>query len=109
MRCYRMNPQGEDPQRLLGDEAQWTEPWGASEHNTHCEKCDGTGRAQYRCWSCLLTQADRSCPACGGKVGWEDVCPVCRGSGKVDGEPRHGVSVFPRREALYRYMLRTEA
>jgi hypothetical protein len=42
-------------------------------------------------------------------VSWEDDCPVCRGSGKVDGKPRHGVSVFPTLEGLYRYMLANDA
>jgi hypothetical protein len=37
-------------------------------------------------------------------VHWEAECPVCRGSGKVDGKPRRGVSVFPRLEGLYHYM-----
>ena len=34
---------------------------------------------------------------------------MCRGSGKVDGKPRHGVSVFPTPEGLYHYMLTNEA
>jgi hypothetical protein len=42
-------------------------------------------------------------------VRWEAECPVCRGSGTVDGSPRHGVSVFPRLEGLYRYMLVKDA
>jgi hypothetical protein len=100
-----MNAARDDPQRLLQPEAQWTEPWGASEDGTHCDKCDGAGHVQHSCWSCLLTRPERSCPVCGGRVRWEDLCPVCRGRGRVDGDPRHGVSVFPTREALYRYML----
>ena len=40
---------------------------------------------------------------------WEDECPVCRGTGQVDGERRHGVSVFPTIEGLYRYMLASDA
>jgi hypothetical protein len=109
VRWYRMNPARDDPQRLLQSEAQWTQPWGASEDGTHCDKCDGAGRVEHCCWSCRLTRVEPSCPVCGGKVRWEDVCPVCRGSGQVDGDPRHGVSVFPKREALYRYMLDTGA
>jgi hypothetical protein len=42
-------------------------------------------------------------------VRWEDVCPVCRGGGRIDGEPRHGVSAFPTIEGLYHYMLDTHA
>jgi len=34
---------------------------------------------------------------------------VCRGSGRVDGKLRHGVSVFPTVEGLYRYMRATGA
>jgi hypothetical protein len=40
---------------------------------------------------------------------WSDTCPVCRGSGVVDGEPRRGVSVYPRLEGLYHYMLANDA
>ncbi len=42
-------------------------------------------------------------------VRWEDACPVCRGSGVIDGDPRHGVSVFPTVEGLYHYMLAKDA
>jgi hypothetical protein len=31
------------------------------------------------------------------------------GTGRVDGSPRHGVSVYPTVEGLYRYMLASEA
>jgi hypothetical protein len=109
MRCYRMNPRDEDPQRLLSAEGQWTEPWGASEDSTRCDKCEGRGRTEHRCWSCVLTGAQTSCPVCAGRVRWEDVCPVCRGSGEIDGDPRHGVSVFPKLEGLYHYMLARDA
>lgn len=30
---------------------------------------------------------------------------MCRGGGRVDGKPRHGVSVFPKLEGLYHYMV----
>jgi hypothetical protein len=105
MRCLRMNPSSDDPERLLADEGQWTEPWGDSRDGARCDKCGGEGRAPHTCWSCDLTGADSGCPACGGAVHWEDDCPVCRGTGKVDGKPRHGVSVYPRLEGLYHYML----
>ncbi len=36
---------------------------------------------------------------------WRAACPVCRGTGEIDGKPRRGVSVFPTVEGLYRYML----
>lgn len=103
-----MNPASEDPSVLLGDEGQWTEPWGSSEDGASCDKCNGTGRTRHQCWSCVLTRARQDCPACSGAVRWEDGSPVCRGCGRVDGEPRHGVSVFPTLE-LYRYMLATGA
>jgi DnaJ-class molecular chaperone len=100
-----MNPSGEDPSRLLSEEGQWTEPWGSSENGVSCDKCEGAGRTRYECWSCVLTGARKDCPVCSGAVRWPDGCPVCRGSGHVDGKSRHGVSVFPTIEALYHYML----
>lgn len=105
MRCFRMNPAGDDPSRLLREEGQWTEPWGSSEDGSPCDKCNGTGATRFECWSCLLTGARQSCPVCSGRVRWTDRCPVCRGSRRVDGKPRHGVSVFPAAEGLYHYML----
>jgi RecJ-like exonuclease len=105
MRCFRMNPASEDPQRLLAEEAHWTEPWGDSRDGAPCDKCDGKRTAPHTCWACELTGADPECPACGGAVRWEAECPVCRGTGRVDGKPRHGVSVFGKLEGLYHYML----
>jgi hypothetical protein len=104
-----MNSPQEQPEKLLTEDGRWTEPWGASEDDTHCDKCEGAGDVEHTCWSCALTGADDRCPVCGGRVHWEDRCPVCRGTGQTDGEPRHGVSVFPTLEGLYHYMLGTEA
>jgi hypothetical protein len=104
-----MNSSSEDPGRLLTETGQWTEPWGASEDEERCDKCGGGGRANYECWSCLLTGADESCPVCHGAVRFPGECPVCRGSGKIDGERRNGVSVFPTLEGLYHYMLHKDA
>lgn len=104
-----MNPTSDDPTCLLSDQGQWTEPWGSSENGESCEKCGGSGRSRHECWSCLLTGARPECPVCSGAVRWEDECPVCRGTGQVDGERRHGVSVFPTIEGLYRYMLASDA
>ena len=42
-------------------------------------------------------------------VRWDAVCPVCRGSEEIDGDPRHGVSVFPTLEGLYHYMITHDA
>lgn len=109
MRCYRMQPADQDPQRQLTEDGQWTAPWGGSEDGERCDKCRGRGRTAYECWSCLLTGTDRSCQACRGRVRFEDKCPVCRGSGEVEGKPRRGVSVFPKAEGLYHYLLTREA
>jgi hypothetical protein len=100
-----MNRSGDDPAELLHEENQHTEPWGGSEHGSPCDKCGEQGSTGHRCWSCLLTSPSSACPACAGKVRWHDLCPVCRGTGVVDGKPRHGVSTFPRLEGLYHYML----
>jgi hypothetical protein len=94
---------------MLSTENQWTHPWGGSEHGTPCEKCRRSGTTEHRCWSCLLTNATPACPACAGRVRWSDTCPVCRGSGVVDGERRRGVSVYPRLEGLYHYMFANDA
>lgn len=104
-----MQSASEDPQLLLQDEKQWCEPWGGSEDGTRCDKCRGQGRVHCECWSCLLTGTNHGCPACHGRVRWEGDCPVCRGTGAVDGKPRRGVSVFPTVEGLYHYLLTTEA
>lgn len=104
-----MHPAGEDPRALLDEGSQWTEPWGDSEHGTPCEKCGQTGIAEHNCWSCLLTEAAPQCPVCAGRVCWPDTCPVCRGNGVVDGSRRRGVSVYPRIEGLYHYMLANDA
>lgn len=100
-----MNPTSEEPSALLTEEGQWTEPWGSSDDGALCDKCEGRGKTLHECWSCKLAGARRSCPVCRGTVRWEAECPVCRGDGRVDGRPRHGVSVFPRLEGLYHYMV----
>jgi DnaJ-class molecular chaperone len=99
-----MNPSSEDPSAILTEEGQWTEPWGSSDDGSPCDKCGGAGRAAHECWSCKLDGASDSCPVCQGRVNWEAECPVCRGTGEVDGKPRRGVSVFPRLQGLYHYM-----
>jgi hypothetical protein len=104
VRWFRMNTASEDPRELLTEANQWTEPWGSSDDGAPCDKCGGRGRTTHECWSCKLAGARRSCPVCHGTVRWEAECPVCRGDGRVDGRPRHGVSVFPRLEGLYHYM-----
>lgn len=100
-----MNPSSADPLDLLQEDSQWTAPWGGSDDGAECDKCQGQGATTHECWSCRLTGADRSCPVCDGVVEWDGECPVCRGSGKIDGKPRHGVSVFPTLPGLYHYMI----
>ena len=104
-----MHPGSEDPRALLQEDGQWTAPWGDSKDGAPCEKCGQTGATEHYCWSCLLTEAAPQCPACRGRVRWSDTCPVCRGSGVVDGDRRRGVSVYPRLEGLYHYMLANDA
>jgi hypothetical protein len=110
VRYYRLYGADDDPGGLLRAEQQRSRPWGGSGQG-HCEKCDGRGRVRYRCRSCLESGARAECPACGGKVEFEDVCPTCRGDGVVDDEDvnRVGVSVFPAEEGLYRYLVECDA
>lgn len=105
MRYYLLIPAAEDPQQLLDPDVQLTAAWEGSDEGSRCDKCRGSGRTGYECWSCVLTGTDASCPACHGRVRWEDKCPVCRGTGKTDAKPRQGVSAFPKAEALYRHLL----
>ena len=103
-----MDPASQDPSRHLTEDGRWTEPWGGSDDGRPCDKCRGRSQTGYTCWSCVLTGARSNCPVCQGKVRWPDRCPVCRGTGEVDGRPRHGVSVFPAVEGLYHYILRKD-
>lgn len=109
MRCYRRQSPDEDPQALLDEDRQWCAPWGGSEDGAMCDKCQGSGRKGFECWSCLLTGRNPSCPVCRGQVRFEGKCPVCRGTGEIDAKPRRGVSAFPTAEGLYHYLLATEA
>ena len=59
---------------------------------------------QYACRSCLEGGVDPACPACRGRVRFEDICPTCDGSGEIDRTARRGVSVFPTLPGLYRYL-----
>ena len=104
-----MQSAADDPEQLLDEERQWCAPWGGCEDVARCDKCQGTGRTGFECWSCLLTGTNPECPACHGRVRYESECPVCRGTGEVQGRPRRGVSAFPTAEGLYHYLLATEA
>ena len=109
MRCYHLGSASEDPRALLDEERHSTAPWRGAEDGERCDKCRGRGRTNFECWSCLLTGTTGSCPSCHGRVRYESKCPVCRGTGEVDGGPRRGLTVFPTAEALYHYLLATEA
>ena len=93
-----------DPQELLVPENQFSSPWGGPDHGP-CDKCGGRGRCRFRCRSCLEEGARGSCPACGGRVEFEDRCPTCEGSGEITRTKRRGISVFPSRAGLYRYLV----
>lgn len=109
IRGFRVQRANEREADLLSARHQWTDPWGGAESGERCDKCAGEGVARHECWSCLLTAPEPSCPACAGALRWQARCPVCRGGGLIDGAPRRGVSVFPKVEGLYRYMLAHDA
>ena len=104
---YRLNPPGEDPEKLLDPDHQISEPWDGAIYGK-CDKCDGSGEVKMECDSCKADGADSSCPHCGGQVSYQDECPTCQGSGEIDDSTREGISVFPDEEGLYRYMLKRD-
>lgn len=101
---FHCHPKGEDPEALLDPGNQVSEPWGDSEEGRTCDKCGGSGTVLYECFSCMEAGADPGCPACQGRVRFEQTCPACVGSGEIHDTKRAGVAVFPRREGLYRYL-----
>lgn len=101
---FHCHPDGEDPAVLLDPANQVSEPWGDSEEGRPCDKCDGNGATLYECFSCMEAGPEPGCPACQGRVRFEQACPACGGSGEVRDTRRRGVAVFPRREGLYRYL-----
>jgi hypothetical protein len=96
-------PADSDPKSLLDPDRQFTEPWGSDDHGP-CDKCEGGGVALYVCRSCAEAGAESGCPACGGRVRFEETCPACGGEGFIDHTVRRGIAVFPRRQGLYRYL-----
>jgi hypothetical protein len=100
---FHCHPEGEDPGVLLDPDSQVSEPWGEPEHGP-CDKCGGSGTTAYECFSCMEAGPDPGCPACQGRVRFEQACPTCEGSGEIHRTQRHGVAVFPSREGLYRYL-----
>lgn len=102
-RYFHCHPEGKDPGALLDPDEQVSEPWGEAEHGP-CDKCEGKGAVVYECFSCMEAGTDPDCPACQGRVRFEQTCPTCEGTGEIHRTQRHGIAVFPSREGLYRYL-----
>jgi hypothetical protein len=100
---FHCHPEGEDPGVLLDPDEQVTEPWGEPEHGP-CDKCGGKTTTVYECFSCIEAGSDPACPACQGRVRFEQTCPTCQGSGEIHRTQRQGIAVFPVRAGLYRYL-----
>lgn len=100
---FHCHPAGDDPGELLDPDQQVTEPWGSPDHG-RCDKCGGSGTTAYECLSCMEAGADLECPACQGRIRFEQTCPTCEGTGEIHRTERHGIAVFPTREGLYRYL-----
>jgi hypothetical protein len=105
---FCLQPENDEPRRLLDPERQRSEPWEGTGYG-RCEKCGGEGQTVHECESCIQGRPQPDCPACAGKVRYRADCPACQGSGRVDDSERDGVSVFPDEDGLYRYMLRHDA
>jgi hypothetical protein len=105
---FRKFDADEDPKQLLESANQHSTPWGDPERGP-CDKCGGDGHTQYACLSCIEEAPVEDCPACHGRVRYQDVCPTCEGSGVIDNTTRRGVSVFPSLPGLYRYLVEREA
>jgi hypothetical protein len=99
---------GRDPAELLAPENHHSTPWGSPDRGA-CDKCRGTGRTHYECLSCIEEGSTNGCPACHGRIRWEDVCPACEGAGMISRTMRPGVSVFPSLRGLYRYLVERDA
>ena len=46
---------------------------------------------------------------CSGRVAFVERCPTCEGDGEIDRTTRAGVSVFPSRAGLLRYLVERDA
>lgn len=100
---FHCHPAEEDPGVLLDPDQHLTGPWGEPEHGP-CDKCEGAGTTAYECFSCLEAGSNPDCPACQGRVRFEQTCPACQGRGEIHRTRRRGIAVFPTREGLYRYL-----
>ena len=107
MRYFRLHDEDSDPQDLLREENQWSEPWGDTELPAHCDKCGGEGRTEWECLSCE-ERRDIDCEVCHGEVHFQNTCPACKGSGEITDDRRRGVSVFPEVGGLLHYMERRD-
>jgi len=105
---FHCHPAARDPGELLDPGRQVSQPWGSPDHG-RCDKCGGSGATLYECLSCVQAGPDSGCPACQGRVRFEQTCPTCQGSGEIHRTERHGVAVFPSREGLYRYLAGKDA
>jgi len=105
---FHCHSAGEEPDSLLDPERQVSAPWGEPEHGP-CDKCGGRGVALHECRSCLQAGSSPDCPACQGRVRFNETCPACLGDGVIDHTQRRGVAVFPAREGLYRYLAERDA
>ena len=104
VRFYRQNPADADPHELLKPGNQYSTPWGEPDRGP-CDKCCGDRTCMYRCLSCIEQGSDLECPACQGRVEFQDRCPACGGTGEITDTKRNGVSVFPSLAGLYRYLV----
>lgn len=100
---FRRSREDEDPAELLHPSEQHSTPWGEPEHGP-CDKCGGSGEADFECRSCLEEGSLAHCLACEGRVRWRGTCPACEGTGEITRTTRRGVSVFPSLGGLYRYL-----
>jgi DnaJ-class molecular chaperone len=105
---FRRYESDRDAEELLDPDNHHSEPWGGGDVGP-CDKCDGSGRTTYKCLSCIEGDAAEACPACQGRVHFEEVCPACEGTGVIDRTKRRGVSVFPSLDGLYRYLVERDA
>ena len=102
MSFFHCCPTSADPQQLL-EPGQVTTPSGSPDHGP-CDKCEEAGRVRHECRSCLADGPSVGCPACGGRVRFEDTCPTCEGSGEITRTSRRGVAVFPTLGGLTMYL-----
>jgi hypothetical protein len=108
IRCYHHWTGDDDPRELLDPENQYSTPWGGADHG-ECDKCEGNRQCPYECRSCLEEGSDPDCPACGGRVRYVERCPTCEGTGEITNTRRAGISAFPTRAGLLRYLVERDA